>query len=244
MYRVRIGLVEVFRMMFFTHVQIGQFLYEQITQQEMERFELKRRAFIYGNVKPDITKMVFMKHQFAHTYDLFCDHVNIVMDDSQTDAERSVALGVVSHFLCDFFCKVHAKKPYNECSLWKHFWYEWELHSAVRQDLFGRDFSERQYILDPQEPPRSLPGTSAKTIGDEGNSEGNYLYLVELLHRYYEKEESFDTDKDFAFYAINKTFAKIIGREIFLIKDKDRQGISDYPESGKVAEWPNGKIVV
>lgn len=232
-------------MMFFTHVQIGEFLYEQLTKQEMERFELKRRAFIYGNVKPDITKMVFLKHQFAHTYDLFCDQVNIVMDDSKTDQERSVALGVVSHFLCDYFCKVHAKKPYNEYSLWKHFWYEWELHSVVRQDLFGRDFSERQYILDPQgQQHSSLPGTSTKKSGDEGSSDDNYLYLVDLLHHYYDREESFDTDKDFAFYAINKTFAKIFGREIFQIKDKDSQGISDCSESGKVAEWPNGKVVV
>lgn len=232
-------------MMFFTHLHIGEFLYEQITKQEMESFELKRRSFIYGNVKPDITKMVFLKHQFAHTYDLFCDQVNIVLDDSQTDQERSVALGVVSHFICDFFCKVHAKKPYNECSLWKHFWYEWELHAAVRLDLFGRDFSERQYIFDPQGQQHSfLPGTSDNNIGDADSSEDNHLYLVGLLNHYYDSEESFDTDKDFAFYAINKTFAKIFGREIFTIKDKDNQGISDCSESGKVAEWPSAKVVV
>lgn len=232
-------------MMFFTHVQIGEFLYEQITKQEMGKFELKRRAFIYGNVKPDITKLVFLKHQFAHTYDLFCDQVNIVMDDSQSDQERSVALGVVSHFLCDFFCKFHAKKPYNEASLWEHFWYEYALHAAIREDLSGRDFSESQYIRDPQgQQHNSSPGASANKIGDEGSGEGDYLFLIELLAHYHDTEDSFDTDKDFAFYAINQTFAKIFGREIFLIKDKDSQGNSVYAESGIVAEWPNEKVVV
>ncbi|WKY48176.1 zinc dependent phospholipase C family protein [Eubacteriaceae bacterium ES3] len=228
-------------MFFATHIHIGQFLYEQLNKQEFDSFQIIKSAFVYGNVKPDITKMLFLKHQFSHIYDLFCNQVYTVKDTSLSDWDRSVALGVVAHFLCDFFCKFHAKNPYNESSKWTHFWYEWDLHITVLQDLINRNPSEKQTIADPFKYQVSFSNINGQIDGFV-QGDPDFQYLVDLINRYCIKEEHTVVDKDFAFYAINKTFEKIFGFELFMSRENEMQKASYTPSPDE--EFLKRKAVV
>ncbi|WKY45132.1 zinc dependent phospholipase C family protein [Eubacteriaceae bacterium ES2] len=229
-------------MMFTTHIHIGQFLHEQLTKQVIDSFQVNRRAFIYGNIKPDITRMVFYKHQITAVFDLFCKQVDIAKDVTRSDWHRSIALGVVSHFLCDFFCKFHAKNPYKESSKWTHFWYEWDLHHIVLQDLIVRTSSETQYISDPLIHQSSFSNNNGYFDG-LSKEKSNYQYLVDLINHYCSKKENTTVDKDFAFYAINETFEKILGIELFMIKENNVQNYNDHFESPEDTAFLNGKAV-
>lgn len=230
-------------MMFTTHLHVGNILYKRIEKNDAGCFKINRMLFMYGNIKPDVTKMVFVPHQHAKTEELFVRQMAIVRDESKSDKERSVALGVVSHFICDYFCKFHAKKPYNQYSKWTHYWYEWELHFTVLKDIFGKIFSDDEFIKNPLEH-RDVEIyirdnlDSIKKMKKDENQE-----LVDLLNSYYGKAEKTEIDKDFAFYAINTIFSKLLGSEIFQVKNGVSQSIVGDYDSTEDGEFLQGKYI-
>ena len=75
--------------------------------------------------------MATRKHYLSETYDLYEKHLKLTQDTTKNAWERSLALGVVCHFLGDYFCKYHAKKPYTFSGLYLHLMYELKLHIKV-----------------------------------------------------------------------------------------------------------------
>ena len=76
--------------------------------------KLKHFSFIYGSIKPDASILFGGKtpHYFNLSIDMLCDSAYILINatDSLKELETrafSRELGVIMHYITDFFCRVH-----------------------------------------------------------------------------------------------------------------------------------------
>ncbi len=109
-----------------THLLMANVLYKEITSQMGT--ELNYSHFVYGNIKPDVNPGTIDWPHFSHQSleDLldYCEHITLT---PMSIRSYSKALGVISHFICDYYCLYHTK-PYrtkkNIVSIVKHTAYE------------------------------------------------------------------------------------------------------------------------
>ncbi len=85
-------------------------MYKYLKNQHQDGFVPNRLAFIYGNVKPDMNELVWLKHNYQETRHFYFEHLEVAKNNHLSINQRSLALGVVSHFVCDYFCKYHTKR--------------------------------------------------------------------------------------------------------------------------------------
>ncbi len=107
----------------FTHIAISMILYKSLKG----NIKVNRKAFIYGNIKPDLTNRIIEKPHILD-YRLFdvCNHANRLMERNNDVKGFSVELGQICHYICDFFCQYHSNlKKYNH--LFRHYLYEVKL---------------------------------------------------------------------------------------------------------------------
>lgn len=94
-------------MNFVTHLMMADALYGELS----EVIDLDRESFIYGNVKPDCTPIVLFKPHILsiHSEGVLALSEQLIEEDFSRDA-FSLDLGILCHFLSDFFCLYHAKE--------------------------------------------------------------------------------------------------------------------------------------
>lgn len=89
--------------------------------------KLNKTAFLYGSIKPDLHKKDF-PHEMKYAKEfLHKEIINLALSDSMSNQkswEFSERLGVIMHYLADFFC--HAHTDLYEGSLIKHTIYEFK----------------------------------------------------------------------------------------------------------------------
>lgn len=112
-----------------THKLIGENIIKYTESKNINL--LNNRRFIWGNVKPDcVLKYKLIKHYYDESIDLIIDKIQYLSSLSIEDVfcdktieKFSEELGVVCHFLCDYFCAPH--------------YYRWECKStsAVKQHM-------------------------------------------------------------------------------------------------------------
>lgn len=102
--------------------------------------KLKRYSLIYGAIKPDVST-IFAKypHYINLSLDNLCEMVYDIIEtiEGRNELEtRAFAreLGVVLHYIMDYFCRVHndingIKHPKNI----KHIWYEQGLQRTIKK---------------------------------------------------------------------------------------------------------------
>ncbi|HBM80434.1 MAG TPA: hypothetical protein DD426_06300 [Clostridiaceae bacterium] len=114
-------------MNFFTHIAISKILYNHLKSQ----MELNKTDFIYGNIKPDLTRRVLKKPHILDNYlDYVCDGAGNLMKGEVPLEEFSIELGEICHYVCDFFCRYHLNiEIFN--NLKGHFFYELRLHFVL-----------------------------------------------------------------------------------------------------------------
>ena len=116
-----------------THLLIGRSLIENIN--DNRSFFLSDKNFIYGNIKPDVSsKYVLQKHYLEESLDMIfkkVEHLCSLNLDCISKyfsiSKFSQELGVICHFLCDFFCVPHSRRWEMSHSMSKHIAYEKEL---------------------------------------------------------------------------------------------------------------------
>lgn len=98
-------------MMSVIHAMFARELYEHIYL--MYGVRLKKNSLIYGSIKPDVTTL-FAKypHYIDKSLNMLCERVEALRDVVMFDRgvkTRSFAreLGVASHYIADYFCRVH-----------------------------------------------------------------------------------------------------------------------------------------
>lgn len=112
-----------------THRLIGENIIKYTESQNINLINNIR--FIWGNVKPDcVLKYKLIKHYYDESIDLVIEKIRYLSSLSSEDIfydktieKFSEELGVVCHFLCDYFCAPH--------------YYRWECKStsAVKQHM-------------------------------------------------------------------------------------------------------------
>jgi hypothetical protein len=112
-------------MNFFTHIMFSKELYRQLSH----HIELDKKSFCYGNIKPDLSpKCLRNPHLLENYLFIVANSSNRLITEKNPDLkEFSVDLGIICHYICDFFCYYHVdSKLYHH--LLDHFLYEIRLH--------------------------------------------------------------------------------------------------------------------
>lgn len=127
-----------------THLAISKILYDHFERQ----MELDRSAFIYGNIKPDLSCKLMRKAHIMENYrEYVCRSSGELMKDGRTLEEFSVELGQICHYVCDFFCRYHLNKEIFH-NLGGHFLYElklqYKLWKFTRKNKFELDIYSRK----------------------------------------------------------------------------------------------------
>ena len=114
-----------------THMLIAQKTYECLPDCLKSRISL--RCFIFGNVKPDlIYRLSSISHRLQDSLPFVLDEIESLQNQEVESARLSINLGVINHFLADFFCSAHYSED-NYCGPLKHFKYELELHQTFKR---------------------------------------------------------------------------------------------------------------
>lgn len=117
-----------------THLLMSQILYKYLSSQTS--FKLNRIAFAYGNIKPDF----FDKEiKCSHTLDESLYSVNKFSEELMrrniSNKDFSRGLGVICHFVCDYFCLYH-REGNEKKGVVEHLFYELFLHVKLLTLIF------------------------------------------------------------------------------------------------------------
>ena len=174
-----------------THLTISNALIENLDSSKS--FFISEKNFIYGNIKPDMTsKYVLHKHYLKESFDMIIGKIKSLCKLSLDFIEKyfsiskfSQELGVICHFLCDFFCVPHSQRWEFSHSFKKHVIYEKDLQSIAKDTNF-----------------KTLEKTSIHNIGVEE--------FFNKLYKEYVKKEDFENDLFFSTYMCNSVVDNIL----------------------------------
>lgn len=160
---------------------------------------INENHFIWGNIKPDCaSKYKFKKHYLDESLDMVIDKIQFLASLSLEDIYKkysenrfSQELGVICHFLCDFFCIPHNKR--------------WEFKSANAMKehvIYEKDLSKvaKEFKI-------------RKDIQKNINSEEIRNYIL-YLQEEYEKVMDYNNDLDFAYYVCQSVINMILDEVI------------------------------
>lgn len=120
-----------------SHFAMAQLIYSSM---KARGIDLNLVPFVYGNICPDYSPKILINPHFTKTctknineriFRLSKRHVAV---GTRLDADYAVDLGMLCHFLCDFFCFAHSK-DFAE-NLKQHFAYEDELDHFLQKNCF------------------------------------------------------------------------------------------------------------
>lgn len=174
-------------MLIMTHFVLGCFLGKKMAGCGNKNFNLSKRAFVLGNIYPDISKMGTLCHHYERTEHLYNLYLNNSMTPSLSVTERSFSLGCACHFVCDYFTKYHAKDPYKSRNFIEHTLYELRLHRRVMAHL-----------------------KNASPQGQKVSAQKQY-HLDALRKAYFLEADSMDDDAAYALHALDGMLRQVLG---------------------------------
>lgn len=127
-----------------THILIAQNILKDV---EVD-FKISDKNFIYGNVKPDmVSKYKLRKHYLDESFDMIVNKIKKLSSLTMEDFKKkfsvsrfSQELGVICHFICDFFCIPHSERWEFKHSMNKHVKYEKELASFAKTYIPSQEY--------------------------------------------------------------------------------------------------------
>lgn len=156
---------------------------------------INEKHFIWGNIKPDCaSKYKLKKHYMDESLDMVVEKIQFLASLSLEDIygnnlgnKFSQELGVVCHFLCDFFCIPHNKRwEFKSANAMKeHVIYEKELAKVAKEFKIRKD------------------------IETNINSQEIRSYILNLQEEY-EKVMDYDNDLDFSYYVCQSVINMIL----------------------------------
>lgn len=185
-------------MFFFSHLYISKALYRYFAG----GFELNQRAFAYGNIKPDLPSKYHCHHTLENCLFTAYHMSNRLLDEETDKNERSVILGEICHYVCDFFCYCHLNEELHNKKL-KHLIYEVKLHF-----MFHKSFPEQRFMILPSQREPRLDITSI---------------ILELRKKYI--SQTADTNRDITYSLLAVTWvceSIIYGRKNKITQEMNR----------------------
>ena len=177
-----------------THMRMSEIIYSNI--EKNTDFLLNRLTFKTGNMSPDIP--LYHKHLKHYKHQNFDYILQMISELSSVDPTVSMAemnmysyrLGVIAHYVYDYFCLPHHDRDTYQDNLKKHLVYEKDLHKAVKQ------YSHTDAV-------EFNSGLSLK-------SHELVHFFDELLQKYLNEEVSFENDLQFAISAASMVCSAIV----------------------------------
>ena len=153
-------------MMINTHKALAQNFIRNVEKDKI--FLISESNFIWGNLKPDsMSKYKFKKHYFEESFDMIVHKIqflaSLTIEDiyyRYTMKKFNQELGVICHFLTDYFCVPHFQRWgfKNANNMKEHILYENELNKFTKVYILKREINTkltlkdiRNYILNLQE---------------------------------------------------------------------------------------------
>lgn len=179
-----------------THIILANNILRQANGKKI--YLINKRRFIWGNIKPDCaSKYKFKKHYYDESITMILDKIKELASLSVGDIYYSFGkkkfseeLGVVCHFLCDFFCVPHNQRWEFKHSMKKHVVYEKNLAK------FAKLYKFKSYI-------------------DSNLSLEDLEEFIVVHQRQYEKEESFRNDLEYSFFICNSVINMVLN-EVYI----------------------------
>lgn len=130
-----------------SHIYIGRLLHRELT--DLLPYKLNKVAFVLGNVAPDyMPHIVTHPHYASKSSDYLDGRIEYIANrpgfcDLDPFISTSFRLGVVAHYIADFFCEAHANGKIGNAR--EHLQYEdWldnyrrgRVHELDRKDWLG-----------------------------------------------------------------------------------------------------------
>ncbi len=125
-----------------SHTRIARILLPYIEESCGVTFD--NAAFIYGNLKPDLTGTYLTKRHnpsvmYDEVMDMIRDFVRTYTIGTTNGRDLSVDLGVICHYVTDFFTYPHNDDIYGRCLL-AHYIYEKRTSLRIAQRVDARKF--------------------------------------------------------------------------------------------------------
>ncbi len=116
-----------------THLLIAERVNNSI--KNFLNLEISSKNFMYGNIKPDIVYRLSKKsHRIKHSFNFVLEEMEHLMTSTNISLEQySINLGVISHFVSDFFCTPHYYELDEYKSIINHVNYEIKLHAKFKK---------------------------------------------------------------------------------------------------------------
>lgn len=186
---------------------------------------LNKARFTLGNMSPDLPLYhSHLKHYKNQNYGYVLDMIAELLDtdprDSGAQKYYSYKLGVVCHYMCDYFCLPHHNRAYFHDKLGQHLRYEFDLHDQIKA------FDSADYIAD----------LTIAQLRDEADAQPlDFITLIERYHaRYMQEQPSFMMDARYAI-SITSLLASVI--VLASVGELDAQALSYeafYPRFAEV----------
>jgi hypothetical protein len=114
-------------MNFHVHLSIADALVG-IIEDELST-KLNKPAFFFGSVKPDLfPNIITAEHEIRYAKQFITDEINSLLqqkiEDTECSWDLSEKLGIVMHYLSDFFCYAHSE--HYKGSMMQHYYYEFK----------------------------------------------------------------------------------------------------------------------
>ncbi|MEA1959918.1 MAG: zinc dependent phospholipase C family protein [Bacillota bacterium] len=176
-----------------THRYIGKFIGKTIEQKS--DYALDMKAFKHGCMIPDLAREYkriphYKDKSFDFVQKLIC---SLTDNKAQEPSDYEVQLGVVSHYICDYFCQMHNLPK--KANIVYHLLYEIYLMFAIKRACIT-DICDNQFDL----LQNHLPKTAEEIT-----------LLIEETHlQYMEEKQSIRNDIHYAVAASLMVVASVI----------------------------------
>ncbi|URZ17440.1 zinc dependent phospholipase C family protein [Clostridium felsineum] len=108
-----------------THLLFSHIIYKEILRDT--KFKLDKIKFALGNIKPDFSnKEMECPHTLNESLESLIQYADGVIKSSISVEEFSISLGVICHYICDYFCLYH-REGNEKKGILEHFIYELKL---------------------------------------------------------------------------------------------------------------------
>lgn len=190
-----------------SHLKIATYTYNAIA--ENTQWKIKKTFYLIGSIAPDIN-CVLPKHTFKGTLKRFRKRLS-KYEDSRSIIIRSFLLGVITHYICDYFCYVHNRKtdifhPIYERAMRDHL----EKHNNLFNDFGPVIETEWKNIISKMENMQSID----KIIEAVNQMHKKYMKETENLNikegeKWYNSNSKIELDIEYAAF-LSKQIALIL----------------------------------
>lgn len=128
------------------HLLVARILYDYCKKEL--NFKLDKGAFLLGNIKPDFyCKEINEEHSYLKSIKSFVSFSEELLKNKKSIKDFSVGLGILCHFICDYFCLYH-QKEYKKRNLIEHTLYEIALYfMLLKKCLLNKINMKNNYYL-------------------------------------------------------------------------------------------------